>query len=127
MLNADCVAAQGIYKGNGSLCATAECVAAEGACCVPDGSCTFGGEDGCQAAGNTYQGDGTDCPSINCPLEPLGACCLENACTELTATECVGVQGDYQGDVACTGSLCSAIFADGFESGDTLAWSSSMP
>lgn len=42
----------------------------QGACCLPDGSCTEGTEDECNTAGGTYQGDGTECASVICPPPP---------------------------------------------------------
>jgi hypothetical protein len=63
---ADCLAAGGIYQGDGSNCTPNPCV---GACCLPDGSCDDTGDAAyCDGIGGIYQGDATDCVPNPCPL-----------------------------------------------------------
>jgi len=41
-----------------------------GACCLPDGSCTEATGEDCNAAGGIYQGNGSDCASVTCQPPP---------------------------------------------------------
>jgi cysteine-rich repeat protein len=43
---------------------------ASGACCHPDGSCTFGFDFECFNAGSDYQGQNVLCASVECPQPP---------------------------------------------------------
>jgi hypothetical protein len=82
--------------------------------------------------GGTYYGDGTTCPRPECQ-QTTGVCCAEDgSCTETTADECTTSESsDYLGDgTACVPEICRykiLIFEDGFESGGTAAWSSTVP
>jgi len=62
---------EGATSNRATVTVTVVSPSIEGACCMPDGSCTEGSEKDCNTAGGTYQGDGTDCASANCAL-PTG-------------------------------------------------------
>ncbi|MEI7658589.1 MAG: PQQ-dependent sugar dehydrogenase, partial [Phycisphaerae bacterium] len=82
---ADCLAAGGVYRGDGTTC-DASCV---GACCLPDGTCDVLIAPACLVAGGTYQGHGTTC---------------EGACT---TSPCMG---DFNQDGGVDGSDVFAFF-----------------
>ena len=67
---ASCTAQGGIYRGDNSPCATANCPL-PGACCLPDGSCSSVLSAACTAAGGIFRGEGSVCATANCPL-PAG-------------------------------------------------------
>ena len=91
----------GTYAGDGTSCASVECVPPEGACCLPDGSCTDGPEADC--TDGEYQGNGTTCDTVECEAF-IGACCApDGTCTEGTAAQCT--EGEYQGN----GTACAEI------------------
>jgi len=82
----------------------AEELAAQGACCAPDGTCTITSQSGCQGQ---YQGDGTTCSPNPCP-PPTGACCApDGSCTETTQVDC---HGQYLGDgTSCSPNPCTPV------------------
>lgn len=58
-----------------------------GACCLPDGTCSETGSLQCQAAGGDFRGIQTTCASGAC----LGACCEpKGVCTQKTNAACSG-------------------------------------
>ncbi|MEX2217278.1 MAG: hypothetical protein WD749_00835 [Phycisphaerales bacterium] len=62
--HATCLASPGgVYNGNGTLCAAANC---NGACCNQDGTCTSGSPDACSTAGGLFQGLGSTCGGVTC-------------------------------------------------------------
>jgi hypothetical protein len=64
---AGCTAVGGIYRGNGSVCATANCPQPPtGACCLSTG-CSVLTQAQCTAQSGTYRGNGTACATANCP------------------------------------------------------------
>jgi hypothetical protein len=74
----ECLAQRGRYQGNGSNCASANCVSHLGACCFSDGTCTDGvSASQCAALGGLYRGDATVCASAGCV--PIGAVLFVNA------------------------------------------------
>ena len=62
-------AISGIYRGDNSACATANCPPA-GACCLTSGNCSSLTSASCAGQGGIYRGDGTSCATANCPLPP---------------------------------------------------------
>jgi hypothetical protein len=66
-----CVAAGGAYLGNGTQCASANCVQA---CCYPQGDCLDLDPALCISYGATPQGPGTTCATDGCPA--WQACCF---------------------------------------------------
>jgi hypothetical protein len=76
----------GIYQGDGTTCATADCSEPTGACCI-DGACTDYTSQECASAGGDYAGDGTDCGTTGCSL---GACCVGIDCTLTLLENCSG-------------------------------------
>jgi len=64
---AGCTAVSGIYRGDGSPCATANCPPPpSGACCIPSG-CAVLTQAQCLGQSGTYRGDNTACATANCP------------------------------------------------------------
>jgi hypothetical protein len=104
---ADCTAAAGTYKGDGSPCDPNPCpqTPATGACCLSGGVCQAKTQADCTAAAGTYQGDGSPCDPNPCPQTPsTGACCLSGGVCEVkTQADCTAAGGTYKGD----GSLCN--------------------
>lgn len=70
---ADCVATNGTYQGDGTLCDPNPCPQPlTGACCVGL-DCSIQTQAACQTAGGQYMGDGTTCdpnPCNNTPAQP---------------------------------------------------------
>ena len=67
----NCNAGGGIYRGNGTECATLECFPENGACCIEvTQACVVVPEATCNAGGGLYQGDDTVCGDINCFAPP---------------------------------------------------------
>ncbi len=65
LTEADCLAAEGVYKGDGTTCTPNPCI---GACCFMDGTCQeVLNLAECAGLGGNYQGDGTDCDPNLCP------------------------------------------------------------
>ncbi len=63
MLNTDCAAAGGTFRGDDVPCDGTTCL---GACCQPMGVCTHTLVNGCPSA--DYRGAGTDCATAGCAL-----------------------------------------------------------
>ena len=55
---AGCDLGAGEFLGEGSTCATTECL---GACCLDEKTCAEESSDGCDGAGGTFQGPNTTC------------------------------------------------------------------
>jgi len=91
----------GLYQGDGTDCATTDCV---GACCAGDGTCTNATEVSCNANGGNFQGNGTDCATAACD----GACCFaDGTCSVLGPDDCATAGGDFQGlGSSCTPNPC---------------------
>jgi len=65
---AGCAGQQGIYRGDNSSCATANCPQPPmGACCRLDGTCAVILLDDCNAIGGLFRGNGTTCAGAACP------------------------------------------------------------
>jgi len=95
----------GMYQGDGTLCASVDC-AATGACCIT-GGCFHTTESGCAnyesefGIATLFLGVGVPCdqdPSFTCPAH--GACCrTDGSCVVVRPEDC---NGDYRGDnTAC--------------------------
>ena len=77
------------------------CVSDTGACCHPDGTCTFVLQTECT---DNYLGAGTVCSPNPCP-QPEGACCAaDGSCTFVTQSECTGNWLGYGSN--CSPNLC---------------------
>jgi len=61
--------------------------------------------------------------------QTVGACCLsDGSCTTVSEVVCGQSEGAYHRDgTTCEPGSCDDLFKDGFESGLTTAWSSSVP
>ncbi|MFN0132557.1 MAG: hypothetical protein ACKVW3_08525 [Phycisphaerales bacterium] len=100
-----CTAQGGTYRGDGTICATANCPT-PGACCLPASlGCVQTNPSACLAQGGIYQGDSTAC-ATSCPTP--GACCLPHGnCIQTTPTTCASLQGVYSGQsVGCDTIAC---------------------
>ena len=99
-----CATASGIYKGNGTLCATSTCPAPAGACCL-NGTCYNRTAAECAAMGGAFYAasmcQGSVCPSGACCFAPSGTC------QDLTNEECINAGGAFMGaGSACSQGLC---------------------
>ena len=101
-----CLAAEGLFQGNGESCADVVCPLPTGACCV-DGACTGVIEEAeCLAAGGAWF-EGENCETAVCPVS--GACCASYECTEGFVCNQVGIH-------ACNG-LFNCVCANRAEGG----------
>jgi plastocyanin len=99
---ATCELGGGVYQGDGTECATADCTEPHGACCV-NGSCIDYTEPECASAGGIYAGNGSDCGTTGCSL---GACCVGIDCSETLLADC---SGSWYGDnTTCADTSCGA-------------------
>jgi len=108
-----CEQRQWVYQGDGTACDPDN--PCEGACCLPDGTCTVVLAEDC--AGD-FRGAGTACDELEPPCAPFpgGACCFDKECIDGTSAEtCINsLGGDFQGagtlcataDCAATGACC---------------------
>ncbi len=103
----DCQAQQGTYRGDGSDCNGAGCIAAAGACCFSNNFCLSLSQVNCAGAGGTWLGANTSCGSGNsCPT---GACCLPSGMciTGVTSGQCAAQSGTFRGvGSTCNGANC---------------------
>ncbi len=98
-------ACQGVYRGDGVLCAHDTC-AATGACCNGT-TCSIATQNACLSGGGQYKGNGVICGANTCP--PTGACCNGTVCTTKTQSACVAGDGEYKGDnIICNANTCPA-------------------
>ena len=107
MTQADCAAANGVFRGPNTKCNPNLCPPPPppgvGACCAPSGNCTLTNAAACAAAGGTFSGAGTTCIPNLCPV-PTSACCLpNNTCSEISQVSCQALGGMFR-----AGELCSA-------------------
>jgi hypothetical protein len=76
----------------------------DGACCLPDGTCTDVTSAACAALGGAPQGAGTACGTTACPQTE--ACCRsDGTCDDLPPADCLLAGGTAQG----AGSTCATI------------------
>jgi hypothetical protein len=60
-----------------------------GACCLPNGTCSFVSAANCTTAGGTFTSAGTTCAQANCPT--TGRCCtFQGVCSVVLSTACTG-------------------------------------
>lgn len=99
----------GTFLGGATTCDPQPCPDPQGACCLPNGSCTTETEAGCASAGGLYNGHGSLCSPNNC-FQPFGSCChIDGTCTENTQLGCEGSLGVFQGNAtACSTTNCPA-------------------
>ncbi|NOX57428.1 MAG: matrixin family metalloprotease [Planctomycetes bacterium] len=78
----------------------------QGACCLPDDTCSELPPTTCTSSSGSYQGDNTTCDAGTCE----GACCLSNGfCLDLTETNCGGAAGTFEGiGTDCATTSCPA-------------------
>lgn len=94
----------GVWKGAGTLCATANCVEL-GACC--DGlACTETTLDTCTTSypSRVWLAD-ERCEGNPC-LDDLGACCVEGVCSETTQNACFLAFGSFINNATCAQVEC---------------------
>lgn len=121
MLQADCLAAGGTYKGDGSTCQTAGCPTPTVPCCFQaTGGCLNLSLTDCMNAGGIAGPVGVSCTGYVC--FPKGACCLpDGTCQDnLSPEQCTQLGGTFQGDgTACATTNCplpkgACCFSNGF-------------
>jgi len=128
LTEADCTAAQGVYRGNGTTCQSVDVCAARGACCNPILStaalaCLDTTRRGCDKIGGTWT-SGAACQATVCPPPTArGACCRASAigtfCSVTTQAACATAQGTYKGDATtcstftCVGACRCDVTGDG--------------
>jgi len=119
----------GTYLPLVASCDPNPCADLTGACCADAAICEVGTL--AQCGGDTFLGIGTTCDPNPCDAI-VGACCADSGSCQITLeNQCTG--GDtYMGNrTVCDPNPCGAnanqIFVDGFELGDTGAWSSVVP
>lgn len=126
----NCLATQGIYMGNGTVCLgdlngngvddACEQVVPTGACCYPSGNCAVATQPACTGSGGFYLGNGTACLGDVNPhngvddaceqVLPTGACCyVTGPCVVTTAPACAFTGGIYAGD----GTNCNDVNGNG--------------
>jgi hypothetical protein len=66
--SAGCTGRSGIYRGDGSVCATTNCNSLGGACCLVNGSCVVTTAPGCALQNGIFRGQGAACATANCPV-----------------------------------------------------------
>ena len=87
-------------SGNVIMRAIIECDVADGACCLPDGSCAVMSPSDCTISQGEFQGPATDCTGAGC-TELVGACCTQGPalCSNTTQTLCNSVSGTWLGSI----------------------------
>ncbi len=83
---------------------------AQGACCLPDGSCTVALIGACPV-GSTQQAAGTTCSPNLCPAPSIGACCnnATGACLVVDQSVCTTLGANYRGNgTTCSVGQCTA-------------------
>ena len=96
-----------VDQGSGTNGEIFKIIPAEGACCLPNGSCLEDQREAdCLNAGGTWNKNET-CAQADCPV-PTGACCLsESSCVVVTEATCGNQGGIYHGHgTTCGGDLC---------------------
>ncbi len=77
-----------------------------GACCWPDGSCTYESPISCEYG--DYQGVNTYCDPNPCVPYTAGACCMSWGCVVVRQDQCTAHGGRYLGDdTTCDGDPCA--------------------
>jgi len=116
LMEDECLAAGGEYRGDAVLCTAGLCSDDKGACCFGDGSCQFLPSGECVLAGGAPIGPGIDCDGVIC----VGACCfLDGSCDFLIADRCQIAAGEFQGHgIPCDPNPCplptgACCFPDG--------------
>jgi hypothetical protein len=109
LLQADCLAAGGAYRGDGTSCSPNPCPQL-GTCCAGDGACTFVLQANCVGAWTV----GGACDPNPC-TQPVGSCCAaDGTCTVTTQANCTATwtEGGVCEPNTCappTGSCCAPI------------------
>lgn len=83
-----------------------------GACCLPDGSCSYTDADDCKELAGSWSGAATSCVASACP--ELGACCWDDGgCEVLLSDTCSDSGGSFRGpDTNCSTVDCTAGYND---------------
>lgn len=99
----------GIYRGNGTMCATQVCPEFPRACCFASGggTCQNLTPSTCVGFGGTPGPAGSACATYVC--FPMGACCLpDGSCVgPVSPAQCNSLEGTFQGNMTtCAGTNC---------------------
>ncbi len=96
-----------IITGDVAIRAVINCEEADGACCLPDGTCQELTPTVCAAMSGAFQGDFTLCANVDCPSPP-GACCFgPDSCLNFTEDDCGTAGGTWLGaGTECDGFAC---------------------
>jgi hypothetical protein len=100
-----CATAGGVYRGDGTSCATANCPTT-GACCSGTGGCVVTTPATCSSLGGTFLGAGVACSGNQCPS---GACCLASGSCVITqnSAACTSQGGIFRGpNTVCATANC---------------------
>ncbi len=85
-----CVAAGGVYSGDGTVCVPNDCPPPAGACCFPSGVCEMLTQEACGA--NLWLGFGSACMPDNPCEQPTGSCCYpDGSCIVMMQAPCTGI------------------------------------
>jgi hypothetical protein len=94
----------GLFQGAGTTCNDPNICDLEGACCMPNGSCSVLVRSLCEGQGGSFQGFETTCDAGTCTP---GACCDNDGnCTDETQGACENINF---GSFAGPGILCSSL------------------
>ena len=104
MTLSECFAVGGLFRGEGSDCATDPCGA--GACCFGGGGgCVPVAAFDCTVAGQVFYGSGTLCDQFpDCPGLESGACCFaDGTCSQpLQQSQCWSLGGQFHAGTSCS-------------------------
>jgi len=91
------------------MCGSLTCTANMGACCAPDGTCSFRPRPDCDMVTGIYSGDAVLCAAVMC-AQPMGACCdpFDGSCANVTSAVCAGTGGVFAGaGTTCATQTCT--------------------
>lgn len=100
-----CTLQGGVWNGEGSTCAAANCQPFVRACCLPNGNlCAEMTQLACLAAQGTWYAT-AHCAQVNC--NNLSACCYpDGTCAMATANVCAGNLGIWHPGMDCSQVVC---------------------
>ena len=112
LLNTDCAAAGGVFRGDNVPCDSTTCL---GACCQPMGGCTHTLINGCPP-GN-YKGEGTNCETAGCPLCATPFADVDED-GDVDQTDFAVFQGCFSGEGVAVSGICECFNREQAPGGD---------